>query len=451
MPARAQRKLNIAVNSVGGRIRQARLEAGLSLAAVSQKDFSRAFLNQVELGRSRPSPRTLRLIAERLRRPVDYFLQDEPEHRLAAHTEYVLMEAETALLKDEPGAVIKLLDRQTVDSMPLPARMSAMLFRGEAFTHQRQGVDALEALAGPVEYFGRSGPVSRFVRALDALGGAYWASHRMDEALSTFKRAHQVYEDNRLEEPDLLARIMGHIAVIHQQAGRHDEAVGSLEAGLAATERLLDLPRRALMYEGLAISYYEAGNTFAALEYAHKALRIFEQLHHLRKAAQLQHNTAEMLGGVGRPAEAERLYRKAIDTATDAEAPHLIPLSRAALAELALKRGAVDEAIQLAADAIAESQRLNLPGPLAATLRITARIAHARKDWAASDAAFERAIAAYEASGRFEYLAVAHSEFAACLRERGEVARAADHFEQAYRIRTSGGRLERSEKAGEQT
>ena len=51
-----------APDQLGERIRKARHELGLSLAAVAQKDFSRAFLNQVELGRSRPSTRTLQII-----------------------------------------------------------------------------------------------------------------------------------------------------------------------------------------------------------------------------------------------------------------------------------------------------------------------------------------------------------------------------------------------------
>ena len=47
----------------------------MSLAKVSGADFSRAFLNQVELGRSQPSTRVLRVIAGRLGTEVDYLLE----------------------------------------------------------------------------------------------------------------------------------------------------------------------------------------------------------------------------------------------------------------------------------------------------------------------------------------------------------------------------------------
>lgn len=47
----------------------------MSLAKVVGGDFSRAFLNQVELGRAQPSTRVLRVIADRLGTQVDYLLE----------------------------------------------------------------------------------------------------------------------------------------------------------------------------------------------------------------------------------------------------------------------------------------------------------------------------------------------------------------------------------------
>ena len=54
--------------SLGDRVRKLRMERGMSLAKVAGGDFSRAFLNQVELNKSRPSVRVLRVIADRLGR-----------------------------------------------------------------------------------------------------------------------------------------------------------------------------------------------------------------------------------------------------------------------------------------------------------------------------------------------------------------------------------------------
>ena len=57
------------------RIRQARVERGLSLAQVAGGEVSRAFIHLVEQGVARPSRPILELIAQRTGKRPDYFLQ----------------------------------------------------------------------------------------------------------------------------------------------------------------------------------------------------------------------------------------------------------------------------------------------------------------------------------------------------------------------------------------
>jgi len=57
------------------RVREARREAGLSLAQVAGDDVSRTFIYLVEQGRSRPSQPVLALIARRTGKPISYFLR----------------------------------------------------------------------------------------------------------------------------------------------------------------------------------------------------------------------------------------------------------------------------------------------------------------------------------------------------------------------------------------
>src|SRR6202162_250949 len=57
-----------------GTVKQARAEAGLSLAQVAGTEISRTAIYFVETGKAKPSMETLKLIAERTGRPLDYFL-----------------------------------------------------------------------------------------------------------------------------------------------------------------------------------------------------------------------------------------------------------------------------------------------------------------------------------------------------------------------------------------
>ena len=62
---------------LGKRLRQARLEQGISQRQLCGEMITRNMLSQIENGSARPSMDTLRYLAQRLRRPVSYFLEED--------------------------------------------------------------------------------------------------------------------------------------------------------------------------------------------------------------------------------------------------------------------------------------------------------------------------------------------------------------------------------------
>src|SRR3984893_18615038 len=57
-----------------GTVKQARMDAGMSLAQVAAGQISRTAIYFVETGKAKPSMETLKLIADRTGRPLDFFL-----------------------------------------------------------------------------------------------------------------------------------------------------------------------------------------------------------------------------------------------------------------------------------------------------------------------------------------------------------------------------------------
>ena len=62
---------------LGQKIRQARLESGLSQRQLCGEEITRNMLSQIENGSASPSMATLRFLAERLGKSVSYFLEDQ--------------------------------------------------------------------------------------------------------------------------------------------------------------------------------------------------------------------------------------------------------------------------------------------------------------------------------------------------------------------------------------
>lgn len=62
---------------LGQRLKQARLEAGLSQRQLCGESITRNMLSQIENGSARPSMDTLRLLAGRLGKPLSWFLEEQ--------------------------------------------------------------------------------------------------------------------------------------------------------------------------------------------------------------------------------------------------------------------------------------------------------------------------------------------------------------------------------------
>jgi transcriptional regulator with XRE-family HTH domain len=115
----------------------------MSLAKVSGGDFSRAFLNQVELGRSQPSTRVLRVIAGRLGTEVDYLL----EGRLPGIERELALEKGRVLLSrgDARRALVAL--RAVAESSEWPIGTDARLSQAQALRVLGRDEEALAILA----------------------------------------------------------------------------------------------------------------------------------------------------------------------------------------------------------------------------------------------------------------------------------------------------------------
>lgn len=63
--------------TLGEKIKQARLEAGLSQRALCGTEITRNMLSQIENNSAQPSMSTLRFLAGQLKKPISYFLEEE--------------------------------------------------------------------------------------------------------------------------------------------------------------------------------------------------------------------------------------------------------------------------------------------------------------------------------------------------------------------------------------
>jgi transcriptional regulator with XRE-family HTH domain len=129
--------------TLGQRIRRIRMDRGMSLAKVVRDDFSRAFLNQVEMGKTRPSIRLLRVIAERLGTEVEYLLEGQ---EAGVERELAVEKGRVLLLQGEPRRALLAL-KPALDAYDWPTGCDARVCQAQALLALGRNEQAAAILA----------------------------------------------------------------------------------------------------------------------------------------------------------------------------------------------------------------------------------------------------------------------------------------------------------------
>ena len=318
---------------VGRRIRQARLERGMSLAQLGGEDLSRSFISLVELGRSRISLRALAILAERLELPLSYFLDDVPGTGVR-EGELALDRAEAALLRQDAKESLRLLDESTVSS----AQRGRMLWlRGWALVLAGTPRDAIPVLQEGLTVAEGRDDLRLKIQLRYMLANALYNTRNFDEAL-VHLRAALTESMNGLEDPVLEGKITVAIGHILYLSGQTDGAIEHYTRARELFGKVSDLETLASVYSGLSLAYERKGDPTSALHYSKLSLGAFEARQNTYQAARELNNMAMRYKELGRLDEALDHAREAAARAHEVNARDVEAVARSTLALVYLNR-----------------------------------------------------------------------------------------------------------------
>src|SRR5437660_2762346 len=272
-----------------GSVKEARLEAGLTMAALAGTQLTRAAIHLIEAGKVKPSLPTLQLIARRTRKPLEHFLADpsvavdaiQVQERLA---ELQLLSAQRR--SDETVARARELLALTNDP---EVQAQAELYIGQGLCRLIQPAECLPYLRSARTYFEHTGDAWLVVECLDWESSALFLlddPEGFTMAQDALRRAREL----RPVPSGLVARIQSHLASMHRARQEWAQAVRCYEQAVEAAGSVKDLQLLARLYDDLADAYQKLGQSARALELIRQAISLYSIEADLSAACRAENN-----------------------------------------------------------------------------------------------------------------------------------------------------------------
>jgi tetratricopeptide (TPR) repeat protein len=402
-----------------GSVKQARQESGLSLGQIARGDLSRTAIYFVETGKAKPSIETLRLIADRTNKPIEFFL-GQP-HAFIADPEASLTEIERLLVVGDPAgaaAAAEVLIGATAE-----ARVAARARIHLSLAHLRLGrpVRARSEAAAARAYFEQTKDVLLAAEALGYEAGA--AGNMVDpSAVSLAEEALAMCRSLAPGPSTLESRLLFILGNAYGSQHEYKKAIEALEESVAISGTLQDLRRLSMVYTNLSLNYQELGQLAEAARYAHRAIAIHETLHDKRMRAISENNLALLVfmqGDInGAFRHAESALRLDEELGIEAGKAHILMT----LAELELARANYEPAARYATEARELAERLDETANAGEARMWLGRVFEAQRDPVAADAEFHAGFQLLEEVGVPERKTRNRAVYADILEARGDLA-----------------------------
>jgi tetratricopeptide (TPR) repeat protein len=394
------------------------MEAGLSLGQVARGDISRTAIYFVETGKAKPSIETLKLIAERTGRPLDYFLVSPVRDDRPASV--VVIEIERLLVSGDNLGAAALGETalgQNVDG-EVAARIKCHM--SMAYLRLAQPLVARRLASSARVYFDQIGDL---LMSAECLGNEASAAYLLEDptAIALAEGALALCRSLNPVPSATESRLLMVLASVHFVNQDWQAAIDTYQQAISAADVVHDLQRLSLIYSGLSASYQELGQFDQAGRFAHRALNIHQTLNDQLSLARSENNLGILLLRGGDVVAASPHITRALEIFEAAGVDSGKANGILSMSELALAKNDLVEAQRFADEALALAHRMGEYGTVAEAYFWLAKVAEVRGDEQAVDAGFA---AAFEALGHEPGKGRAaryHAMYAEILEARGDL------------------------------
>jgi tetratricopeptide (TPR) repeat protein len=309
-----------APSGVAERLRTLRKHAGLTQTELAGERFSKEYVSQIELGKTRPSADAIEYLAERLE--VDpLFLETGVSSDERSRIEATLSRGE-ALIEDKrfADAVEEYLKARSLVTDDVVPELDVRALNGEAWARMLTG-----ELKSAMELLGRARELAERPRFSDVdradvlfrMGVCRYKMTSLQTSITLFGEALELAKKSDLPCDRLKSDIYGWRSRCYRRQRDWEAAREDVELALELSESMGDAKAMADTYFQASLIAERNGHWVLARTYAERAKDEYERLADKLNAGRLMNNIGALNFLLGNPEEAERFLKDAFHVALD--------------------------------------------------------------------------------------------------------------------------------------
>lgn len=352
MPARTRARrhtpapVSDSLDRLGDRIRKARVEAGLSQAKVGQPHFTRAYISALELGKIRPAMNSLEFLAEKLGKPLSYFVEDEEKERAQRERDVTVARTNQLLAQGAAQEALKEISAAETGHLSIPDRLAMRRVLGRAQLEAGDAGAALSTFTETLRGYESMGDAENAARTRSQLGRTLIALMNYAEAEGHLEAALKATADGTVRDPLFRVHVLHNLGVARYHRGAYQSALEHLERAVAESDEVGDPRWSAALFAVLGMSRRQVGDYEGAIASFLKSEALFERLNNETRVAEIRFETARTLHALGNKRRAAELLTSALEMARSTGASSLVVRLEVFAADLTAQEGDLSTARQ---------------------------------------------------------------------------------------------------------
>lgn len=421
--------------TLGQKLRDARKTRRMTQRALADGTLSISFISMLEHDRVRPSLETLRVLADRLGRPLGDFLESvSPE---AQQVQVEVQRGESLLRQHQFTAALQAFvtaaaaAEQSGDPV-LRARVE--LGRGQALAGLRQFDLAESHLRQARVLAEASARFELMGAAANALGFLAFRARRFVEAREIFEAGVHDLRRAGFETGEVLGKLLANLGRTYVEVGFPAQAAEYYRQAALALEQVADPTHRALLYYNLGVASERQRSFELARRYFEQAAELFGLLENLRLLSVVRRSQGILFLEQGAYADAGVLLEHSLRLAREMNDDEGVAQTLVELARARAALGALDQAEHAATEAETLAARIGDTAEVGRARAAKAEVLWKMGQLQEAAGRFEAALAIFEQLSMRTELVRAYRDLGFVLMGLGDAAGAAARFARAFEL-----------------